>query len=159
MSGQRDVRRVAPAFMSFDECIRLGVEDANRLIRRHRIRTVTAWVMVPLSLALLAGGGLWALEVSARRAEALRSCNQTVESLSERYSYALTLHGRVRNMFEQGNTAYDLDALAAAYDIAPPVLPTVDCEADPAMKGADADSAASDLDGYVSWLEDLLSVE
>lgn len=145
--------------MSFDECIRLGVEDANRLIRRHRIRTVTAWVMVPLSLALLAGGGLWALEVSARRAEALRSCNQTVESLSERYSYALTLHGRVRNMFEQGNTAYDLDALAAAYDIAPPVLPTVDCEADPAMKGADADSAASDLDGYVSWLEDLLSVE
>lgn len=159
MRSRRTTRSRRMPQPTFDECIRLGVEDANRLIRRHRIRTVTAWVMVPLSLALLAGGGLWALEVSARRAEALRSCNQTVESLSERYSYALTLHGRVRNMFEQGNTAYDLDALAAAYDIAPPVLPTVDCEADPAMKGADVDSAASDLDGYVSWLEDLLSVE
>lgn len=159
MSGRRGVRRVAPAFMSFDECIRLGLEDARRMARRRRHRQLAVAVSVLLALAAVMGGGLWLLDMRVSDAEAMAGCERTVQSLSDLYSYASNLHGRLKDVFERGDAGYDLDALAAAYDVAPPGLPALDCSADPSLPGLDADSLSDDLDGYVSWLEDLLSVE
>lgn len=144
--------------LSFDECISRGVRMARRaeIRRRRRRRAVALSVTAVVLLGSAATGAT--LTYMGRKADELRACERTVETLSDSYSRASDLYDEMRGVFERGDAGYDLDSLAAAYDIAPPIMPELDCSADPGLSGVDTDSLAKDLDDYVSWLEGLLHV-